>query len=47
MVSIILPSPKQTTITNLTPAATYAFQIRALSKLGYTGWSDSVTFNCG
>ena len=25
----------------LTAGATYAFQVRALGKLGYTAWSDS------
>ena len=29
---------------NLTPGTTYAFQARALTKEGYTDWSDSVTF---
>jgi hypothetical protein len=28
-------------IGNLTPGTTYSFQVRALSKLGYSGWSDS------
>jgi hypothetical protein len=45
--TLILPSPKKIQISNLTPGATYAFQIRALGKLGYTDWSDSVTFICG
>jgi hypothetical protein len=45
--TIILPSPKKTLISNLTPGATYAFQIRALGKLGYTDWSDPMTFICG
>lgn len=30
-------------VTGLTPATTYAFQVRALGRLGYTDWSDSVT----
>ena len=42
-----LTSPKKTTISNLTPGATYAFQVRALGRLGYTDWSDSMTFICG
>jgi len=39
--------PEETTISNLTPGATYAFQVRALGRLGYTDWSDSMTFICG
>jgi hypothetical protein len=30
-------------ISGLTPGTVYAFQVRALGKLGYTDWSDSVT----
>jgi hypothetical protein len=30
----ILTSSKKTIISNLTPGATYAFQVRALGKLG-------------
>ena len=30
----------------LTPGATYTFQVRAYSKLGFTGWSDSVSRMC-
>jgi len=41
-----LIGPKKTTFSNLTPGATYAFQVRALGKLGYTDWSDSITFIC-
>jgi hypothetical protein len=33
-------------LSSLTPASTYAFQVRALGKDGYTDWSDSVTFMC-
>jgi hypothetical protein len=33
-------------IENLTPGATYEFQVRALIKNGYTDWSDSVTWIC-
>jgi hypothetical protein len=33
-------------LSNLTPGSTYAFQVRALNKDGYTDWSDSVTFMC-
>lgn len=45
--SLTLTSSKKATISNLTPGATYAFQIRALGKLGYTNWSDPMTFICG
>jgi hypothetical protein len=44
--TIPLTSTKPATITDLTPGATYTFQIRALGRLGYTDWSDSVTFIC-
>jgi len=30
-------------VTGLTPGTSYAFQVRALGKLGYTEWSDSAT----
>jgi len=30
-------------ISGLTPATTYVFQARALTKTGFTDWSDSVT----
>jgi hypothetical protein len=30
-------------VNGLTPGTTYAFQIRALGRLGYSDWSDSVT----
>jgi hypothetical protein len=30
-------------ITGLTPGTTYVFQARALTKTGYTDWSESVT----
>jgi len=33
-------------LSSLTPGSTYAFQVRALGKDGYTDWSDSVTFMC-
>jgi hypothetical protein len=33
-------------IQGLTPGTVYAFQIRALGKLGYTDWTDSITFMC-
>jgi hypothetical protein len=31
-----------TVISGLTPATTYAFQVRALTQAGFTDWSDSV-----
>jgi len=34
------------TITGLTPATAYVFQARALTKAGYTDWSDSISFIC-
>ena len=34
------------TITGLTPGTTYSFQARALTKTGYTDWSDSISFIC-
>jgi hypothetical protein len=34
------------TITSLTPATAYMFQARALTKSGYTDWSDSISFIC-
>jgi hypothetical protein len=30
-------------VNGLTPGTTYAFQVRALGRAGYTNWSDSVT----
>jgi len=30
-------------VNSLTPGTTYAFQMRALGRAGYTNWSDSVT----
>src|SRR5262249_43872382 len=48
--TVMLPSPKPITISNLTPAATYQFQVRGLGKLGYSDWSDwsdPANFICG
>ena len=42
-----LPGSKKVTISNLTPGTNYAFQVRALGRLGYTDWSDPMTFICG
>ncbi|HEY2381617.1 MAG TPA: fibronectin type III domain-containing protein [Terriglobia bacterium] len=44
---LTLPGSKKVTISNLTPGANYAFQVRALGRLGYTNWSDPVMFICG
>jgi hypothetical protein len=35
-----------TSCNGLTPGATYAFQVRALGRLGFTDWSHSVTKMC-
>ena len=45
--TVTIPGSKKWTITNLTPGANYAFQIRALGRLGYTDWSASTHFICG
>jgi len=42
--TVTLTNSKKATISGLTPAGTYQFQVRALSKLGYTDWSSSTTF---
>ena len=39
-----LTSSKKVTISGLTRAGIYQFQVRALGKLGYTDWSLSMTF---
>jgi hypothetical protein len=41
-----LAGTKTVTLDSLTPGATYAFQVRGLGRLGYSDWSDSVTFIC-
>ena len=33
-------------VTGLTPGTIYAFQVRAMGRLGYTDWSDSATRMC-
>ena len=35
-----------TSCNGLAPGATYAFQVRALGRLGFTDWSHSVTKMC-
>ena len=42
--TVTLLNSKKTTIQNLTPGATHAFQIRAYGEVGPTNWSDSMTF---
>jgi len=41
-----LAGTKTVTLNNLTPGASYAFQVRGLGQMGYFDWSDSVTFIC-
>ena len=41
-----LAGTKTVTLNNLTPGASYAFQVRGLGQLGYSDWSDSATFIC-
>jgi Fibronectin type III domain len=43
-ITVTLTGPRKVTISGLTPAGTYRFQVRALGKLGYTDWSPSMTF---
>jgi hypothetical protein len=45
--TLTLTGSKKVTISNLTPGGNYAFQVRALGRLGYTDWSDPMTFICG
>jgi hypothetical protein len=45
--TITLTGSKKVTISNLTPGGNYAFQVRALGRLGYTDWSAPMTFICG
>jgi Fibronectin type III domain len=45
--TLALPGPEKMTISNLTPGANYAFQVRALGRLGYTDWSNPMMFICG
>jgi hypothetical protein len=44
--SIVQTSPKGFTVTGLTPGTAYQFQVRALGRLGYSDWSETVTFIC-
>jgi hypothetical protein len=42
--TITLTKPRKGTISGLTLAGIYQFQIRALGVLGYTDWMDAKTF---
>ena len=44
--TVITSSQRPVSIKNLKPGTVYAFQVRALGKLGQTDWSDSVTKMC-
>jgi hypothetical protein len=44
--TLTLTDSTKVTVNGLTPAGIYQFQIRALGKLGYTDWSESLTFIC-
>jgi hypothetical protein len=43
---LIVTSTKAFTISNLTPGTVYAFQVRALGRLGYSDWCDSISRMC-
>lgn len=45
-IQAVVTTRPATLVENLTPGTTYAFQVRALSKQGYSDWSDSVTRMC-
>jgi hypothetical protein len=38
----VITSSKPFIITNLTPGTVYAFQVKALGRMGYTDWSDPI-----
>jgi hypothetical protein len=44
--TVTVTGPKKVTISGLTLAGVYQFQIRALGRLGYTDWLDTKTFVC-
>ena len=46
VISTVTSAKSAAPINGLTPGTNYAFQVRALGKLGYTDWSDSVTRIC-
>jgi hypothetical protein len=43
---MVVTSTKAFTVSGLTPGTVYAFQVRALGRLGYTDWCDSITRMC-
>ena len=43
---VVTSSQGPISVKNLKPGTVYAFQLRALGKLGHTDWSDSVTKMC-
>ena len=44
--TVTITGPRKATISGLTLAGVYQFQIRALGRLGYTDWMDTKTFVC-
>jgi hypothetical protein len=44
--TVTITGPRKVTISGLTLAGVYQFQIRALGRLGYTDWMDTKTFVC-
>ena len=44
--TLTLTDTKKVTLSGLTPAGSYQFQIRGLGKLGYSDWMDTRTFIC-
>jgi hypothetical protein len=44
--TVTLTNSRATPINGLTPGTVYTFQVRALGKLGYTDWSDTVNRMC-
>ena len=42
--TVTVTKARKVTISGLTPAGIYQFQIRALGVLGYTDWMDTKTF---
>jgi hypothetical protein len=43
----LVTGSKKIAVSNLTPGSNFAFSVRALGRLGYTDWSDPITFICG
>jgi hypothetical protein len=43
---VLVKTKGATPVNGLTPGTTYAFQVRALNKLGYTNWSDPTSRMC-